>query len=541
MKSMSSLMAVFLMITMSASVLAVPTDYVVLSWSENSGLQVKSYQVVDLPENKYQLKSPPDRGGYVSLIDNDNMGDTIYVSLKNERLTRSEHHGHEHIDGKYIENEEQIFVLKSPHNQNISVQVFNENQRKVSPVYRLKNLLENVTPKTSNSKQVGGLLDNRVNLLIMGDGYTSAEENSFNADADAVIDKMLTFEPYKSYGQFVRFNRLFTASNESGADHPVDPCGDGVADPLAPLFVDTGFDATYCTANIQRLLTVDSAKVFTAAAAIPNWDAIVVIVNDTTYGGAGGSFSTISTNVAAADVFIHEYGHSFTGLADEYDTPFPGFPACSDTGGGDSCEANVTDEMNAADIKWSYLIDGSTPIPTPDSGAFDNLIGLFEGARYQSSGMYRPKRVCNMRTLGSEFCEVCQEAYVLELYAGNFAGQGQPLSLIEPASQDPLIASVTGMVSVPSTFKVKTLQPTHDLNVRWFVDDILISDITSSEVIQEFEYTPTAEGLVSVRVRVKDRSPLVDSSRFAELPFFEFEWTLNVQALNDLIFADGFE
>ena len=292
----------------------------------------------------------------------------------------------------------------------------------------------------------------------------------------------------------------------------------------------------------DSLLTVDSAKVFTAAAAIPNWDAIVVIVNDTTYGGAGGSFSTISTNTAAADVFIHEYGHSFTGLADEYDTPFPGFPACSDTGGGVSCEANVTDEVNQADIKWSYLIDGSTPIPTPDTSAYDNEVGLFEGARYQSSGMYRPKRICNMRTLGTEFCEVCQEAYIFELYTGLYAGDGfRKISLIEPGTVIPSDFTPTGTVSVPFDFSLKTLQPTHDLSIRWFVDGVMVEDIASSDIVQTFEYIPSSAGVVEVMVRIKDRSPLVDSNREVDLPFYQRVWELDVQPLPDLIFTNGFE
>lgn len=83
----------------------------------------------------------------------------------------------------------------------------------------------------------------------------------------------------------------------------------------------------------HRLVVVDDAAVLAAAAAVPNWDRILVLVNDITYGGSGGPLLGSSVHPQAPDIIRHEYGHSFTGLADEYDTPFPGFPACSDVSG----------------------------------------------------------------------------------------------------------------------------------------------------------------------------------------------------------------
>ena len=532
-----------LMVLFSFSVSAVPTDYFVLGWSETDGLKVHSYQVVDLPEPQKVQINPPSHSSYVSLVDTED-GGTTYVSLKQATFTRSEHHGHDHIDGQMIRNEEEVFVIRVPSDESVILSVHDQNNHKISAGYLLKDLIgqANFFGKTEYSKQ-GSEHDNRVNLLIMGDGYTSTQENDFNADADIVVAQMEDIEPYSSYGSFISYDKLFTVSNDSGADHPVDPCGDGVADPQAPLFVDTAFDATFCTANIHRLLSVNSSKVYTAAAASPNWDVIVVIVNDATYGGSGGPFSTISTNLLAADVFIHEYGHSFTGLADEYDTPFPAFPDCSDTGiiGLNDCEANATDETDEALVKWNYFFENSTPIPTPETSTYNGVVGLFEGARYQATGMYRPKNMCNMQTLGAEFCEVCQEAYVLELYSGDYAENGSVISLIENGSKMPAGINHTGVVSMPMTFAVDVLPPTHGVTVRWLVDDVEVLSNVSSDINQSFEFTPSAAGTVSIKVRVKDISPMVHSSRLNELPFYGTEWLVDVEPLDDLIFQNGFE
>ncbi|HXV75904.1 MAG TPA: M64 family metallopeptidase, partial [Candidatus Polarisedimenticolaceae bacterium] len=172
---------------------------------------------------------------------------------------------------------------------------------------------------------------NRVDLVIMGDGYTAAESALFQAQAANLEDQFLSITPYAEYRNFVNVTHLFTASAESGADHPPfrtqnctgdDPscCSDPVMrdDPLRNTFVDTAFDARYCAFQIHRLLVIDVSAVLAAASAVPEWDQILVLVNDTTYGGSGGFIGVSSTHPAAVDVSRHEYGHSFTGLADEY-------------------------------------------------------------------------------------------------------------------------------------------------------------------------------------------------------------------------------
>ncbi|WP_223786680.1 M64 family metallopeptidase [Marinicella meishanensis] len=516
----------------STAVWSEPTDYLVLRWSAADGLVSDYHQIVDLPPRQFDPTLHPQHANVLLL---DAQGKAVgEVSLSQALITRAEFHGHDHIDGEVLVNEEFAFVVRAAQGQVDRLQLPTSlaGDQADFDFQQLVREAQHKGPQVYLESPNGGT-DNRVNLLFMGDGYTSGQESAFNNDVNSVITYMLTFVPYQNYASFVSFDRLFTASSQSGADKPA-PCFNPASS------VNTAFDATFCTSNIQRLLTINSSKVLTAAAASPDWDQIAVIVNDSEYGGAGGFISTFSTNSLADDIFIHEYGHSFTGLADEYDTPFPGFPPCSDISGTSPCEANVTDVTVRNNIKWNYLIDGATPVPTPETAQFDSDVGLFEGARYLSSGMYRPKNACNMQFLGFGFCEVCQEAYVERLYAVPYANGGL-LSLIEPDSPIPANPNPTATVSMPINFAIQTLQPTHDLQVTWRVGGVSQGSTNSSSINQTFQYTPVSVGMVEVKVEVKDNSAVVDPSQHGTLPTFEQVWQVDVQPFVDLIFADDFE
>ena len=398
---------------------AVPSDYVVMKWQPQSGLLVTHHQVVDLPDRQFLLTKRP-AAQALQLQGHD--GQLAWVDLSQAQVIRGEFHGTAHADGWHAELDEFYFVVRAPQGWIKDLIMPGELDRS-GWRYDWQQLLAAAESKGPQQPQRGarGGVDNRVNLLFLGDGYLAADEAAFNQHVDDAVAYMQTFEPYRSYRQFLSYDRLFLVSNETGADRPA-------ACYTPASFVDTALDATYCTNSIQRLLTVDSGKVFTAAAAIPNWDQIVVIVNDQEYGGAGGTFSTISTNDLATDVFIHEYGHTFTLLADEYETPYPGYPACSDIN-GPPCQSNVTDETVRELIKWNEFIAADTPVPTPPTSQYRFVVGLFEGARYLSEDMYRPEYFCNMRTLGTAFCEVCKQSYVFRLYAVPYADGGQLLQL----------------------------------------------------------------------------------------------------------------
>lgn len=528
----------FFMIFGSA-VFAEPFDYMVFQWSETDGLTLFSLQEVDLPTPQTEhIKSLST--GYVAV--ENHLGEVIQViDLKQHKIQRSEHHGYNHIADSSFENDVLTFVVRTPKGQASHLKL-KVSEDRTEQVFSVKELTQGVESHHVAVNKSQGSGDNRINLLFMGDGYLINQSNTFDQHVDAVTAYMDSFEPYTSYSQFISFDRLFLESAQQGADHPSSPCG-GVTDPQAPLFVNTRYDATYCTSGIHRLLTVNSGKIYADAALSPDWDEIVVLVNDGTYGGSGGGFSTISAHALATDVFIHEFGHSFTDLADEYDSAYPGFPTCSDVN-GPACEENVTDVTNRANLKWYYFVSQSTPIPTPDTQQYSQVTGLFEGARYFSTGMYRPVSACNMRYLGSPFCPVCQQAFVHMVYQVPYASGNTLLNLIEPGSAVPSSQQVSVMMGNVLNLSIDTLQPTHDLSITWDVDGSTVSSSNSSTVNQIFDFVPTqnqVNSTVPVKVVVRDLSPLVHNSLQHQLPFFEYTWQVDVMPLTDLIFKHGFD
>lgn len=523
------------MFVCSSGASAEPTDYLVLEWTAATGIKALYHQVVDVEAPAPALLPRAIRGRHVSIFDENGV---LQQQVRADQMNRVEYAGHGHIEGHFVDTGRSVFVVRVPVSANASL-VLNDGVQKGIQTHLVTDLVATAVEKgTRKTITRGQALPNRVNLLITGDGYTAAQQADFNADVDAIVDTFLDFEPYASYRDFVTVQRLFVASNQSGADHPSDPCDDGQPDPLAPLFVDTAFDASFCSFGVLRNLSVNTSKVFAAAAAVPDWDIVIAIVNDETYGGSGGSVPVTSTNIFSPDILVHEYGHNFTSLADEYETAFPGFPDCSDVSGNTPCEPNVTDEVVRGNIKWNQLIDPGTPVPTPENGAFNNVVGLFDGARYQTAGKYRPEFNCNMRTLAVPFCQVCSESYVFTLYEGNWgATTADGLSLIEPGSEFPGSFSVDGMVGSPMNFSVGTLVPSHGLDVVWLVD----GQEVPSRATEGFTYTPTAQGMVNVSVEVTDRAVVVDPASAGRLPVFSRTWTVTAAPGVDLIMFSDFE
>ena len=293
---------------------------------------------------------------------------------------------------------------------------------------------------------------NRVDLLVLGDGYTAAEINSgkYANDVEQFVQGVFSQEPYHEYQNYFNVTRIDVVSAESGADKPNPPPG---------VFKDTAFDATYYCSSIQRLICVNTSKVNTVIAnsGIPAdaRDIVMVLVNDAEYGGSGGSVAVASTNSAAVELILHETGHSFGQLADEYGGPPP--PSCVTS---EPWQANATRETVRDVIKWNIWIDPGTPIPT--GFASSGLPGLYEGAVYCTTGAYRPTFNSKMRSLGLPFEQINTEQIIKRIY--NFAS---PLDGANPVST----VVATG---ASQDFSVSVLQPwTHNLDVVWRVDGLV--------------------------------------------------------------------
>ena len=350
---------------------------------------------------------------------------------------------------------------------------------------------------------------NRLDLLLLGDGYTSADREKFFKDAEKLTHNFFALSPYREYAGFVNVVALFTPSAQSGADHPL--CADPASndDPKRGTMVNTAFDSTYCGNGTFRGVTVNASKVYEAAAAYPEWDRIGVIVNDGTYGGSGGPVWVVSTHGQAAEIAQHEFGHSFSALTDEYTSPWAGATFCSDLAGRSPCEPNATDDTARERLKWLPWVEAQTPIPTPTHQLEE--IGLFEGARYQATGFYRPRFRCLMKAFGTDgvtipFCEVCRQAFVLRLYEGWTSFTPQKIELIENAAPaTPLSASL----GRPVTFSVAPLQTENGtIRRQWSVNGTVMASGSDT-----FTFTPTAAGPYEIRLEVADSTPFVRPAR----------------------------
>jgi hypothetical protein len=271
---------------------------------------------------------------------------------------------------------------------------------------------------------------------------------------------------------------------------------------------------------------VNYGKVMAAAAVVPDWDKILVIVNDATYGGSGGNIAVISMHSLATQIAQHEFGHSFANLADEYESAYPSYPACSDITGS-TCESNVTNVTNRSQIKWNSWILPTTPIPTPPLAAYDGIVGLFEGARYLTTGMYRPGLNCIMRSLGAPFCQVPSQSYVLKLYNGGWGVPASGISLIEPNSVSP-VTPLLLTHSATQIFHADILEPVGGppVQIRWLDNGIPILGASGNTLT--YKTNASSLGIHYITLHVKDMTSLVPPDLAGTALDDEYTWVVNV-------------
>ena len=174
----------------------------------------------------------------------------------------------------------------------------------------------------------------------------------------------------------------------------------GTDEPRKGIFRNTIVDTTFDTFFSPRYLTTSNLKKMRDVAALAPYDTIVIMVNSNRYGG-GGIFGTYSIFTSDSDyaeyVLIHEFGHGFGGLGDEYYTSSTGYVEDAFYAKGlEPWEPNITAEVDAKKLKWKKLLTPNVPIPTPDTAEYDAVVGLFEGAGYRAKGLYRATRNSKM-------------------------------------------------------------------------------------------------------------------------------------------------
>ncbi len=238
-----------------------------------------------------------------------------------------------------------------------------------------------------------------VDVVILPEGYTQAEMDKFIKDCDFFVVSLFSYAPYDRYRESFNVRGVLAPSAESGCNMP----GDHVYKNTAMHFSFWTFDSErYC-------MSTDNRDIRDLAGQVP-YDQIYILVNTEKYGG-GGIYnfycSSASSNRFSSDVIIHEFGHGFAGLADEY--YYAGSSEHMYNLELEPWEPNITSLVDFSD-KWGDMMDEETPVPTPRKRKYEQTIGVFEGGGYEPKGMYSPHMDCLMNSLGHDFCPVCQRA-----------------------------------------------------------------------------------------------------------------------------------
>jgi hypothetical protein len=300
--------------------------------------------------------------------------------------------------------------------------------------------------------QDNGPRGERINLVFLSEGYTTADMPNFATHVQNAVNFLFTKEPWAQYRSYCNVYRIEIASNESGCDNGNTSGVNGTRD--------TYFNAGFNTPSVAQLLTLGSGgstKAFNLLNIhVPEYDVPVVIVNDTKYGGAGGGISTASVHSSSAAVVEHEIGHSFATLADEYDTEYLIYTPAERT--------NNTAQTARELIRWNHWIEATTPIPTAEITANNDLAGLFQGSMYRTSGWYRPHNNSLMKNLNRPCGQINREQFVLKFYNLVSTHDGYT----------PVSTSSSVAAPMPLSFSVTPKVPTSGpaLNVTWKIDGV---------------------------------------------------------------------
>ena len=244
--------------------------------------------------------------------------------------------------------------------------------------------------------QINGTPESKVDIVILPEGYTADEMPQFEQHCQGLVNVFAQNEPFASHIEDFNFRAVLAPSEESGIDIPA-----------SHTWVRTILNSHFYTFYIDRYCTTrDYFSVKDVAANAP-YDQIYILVNSDQYGGGGFyNFYSMSTagNMSSSSVIVHEFGHAFAGLGDEYEEPDNPLGLLYNLN-VEPWEANLTTLVDF-ESKWADLVAPGTPIPTPNTYQYNNTVGAFEGGGYLTQGMYRPQRDCMMRNY-APFCAVC--------------------------------------------------------------------------------------------------------------------------------------
>jgi hypothetical protein len=327
-------------------------------------------------------------------------------------------------------------------------------ETEIDPTSRSVNPAENEIHHPAFTVLENGNPNEKVDIVILGDGYTKDEMEKFHDDAVRLTNALFDVEPFKSRKPDFNVKCVDTPSPVSGVNKP-----------HPGIFKRTPLSVSYSAFDSERyVLANDNRTIRDVASSVP-YEFMFILINEETYGGGGiyNLYSTVAVDNTFSDyIFVHEFGHHFAALADEYYTSDVSYQPAEIA--VEPWEANITALIEKDNLKWKDMMDPSTPLPTPwakekydqfsyeiqkerkelrskkvpesevealferekeeslailDHMEFTGKVGAFEGGGYMQYGLYRPYADCIMFTRNKqEFCPVCRRAIegVIEMY-----------------------------------------------------------------------------------------------------------------------------
>lgn len=380
-------------------------DYI---FSGNKSSQEISLDCMSLSSRWYgkrkNLSEVPVEGNGTIIVKDRSTSEVIYKNsfstLFQEWLTTEE-------AGYITKAFENVFLIPMPKNVvDVTVELRNNRREPVATLTHVINpkdiLIRHIGDYKTKHKTILQAADTTrcINIAFVAEGYTDAEMPIFLEDVYKSVGALFAHEPFKSRKAAFNIIAVEASSEDSGTSVP----RNGVWKRTA---LGSHFDTFY---NERYLTTLHLKKLHDVLAGLP-YEHIIILVNTDVYGG-GGILNSYNLSAAhhpkTLPVVVHEFGHSFAGLADEYayaNEAIPMYPTDVEP-----WEPNITTMVDFKS-KWAALIDKKTPIPTPDSKQFFNKVGVYEGAGYCLDGVYRGMQDCRMRTNENpDFCPICQQA-----------------------------------------------------------------------------------------------------------------------------------
>lgn len=333
-----------------------------------------------------------------------------------------------------------------------------------------------------------GPRDKRINMVVLGDGFTAAQQADFLTNATTLVNYIFTKAPYSQYKNYFNVYAIKVISPETGVKHP--GTATDVVEPVIPVtnpnnFLGTSFDV----GGTHRCVYSNNTNLVTnvLASNVPDFDIAFILGNSPEYGGCGGTYAFLSKHPQANEIVVHELGHSFGKLADEYWF----------AGSGES--PNKTKDNNPATNKWKNWIG-------------TNSIDIFPYT--ESPTWFRPNQNCEMRFLNREFCSVCKQQIIERVHTLQNA-----IDTFTPSNA----ASIN--LSGPITFNVNEILPIpNTLKNTWTLNGNLQTEASSALTLSAASFT---SGVNTVLFSVVDDNTLLKVDNHSNIHVGTISWTVN--------------